>query len=145
MFLVCALTDSHRRSTDGNVYVYHRGTGKLLERLPGHTDTVNSVAWHPTNHSMFASCSDDATVRIWTPKDAARFRALNSAASAAAPLEPAPAGRAMIGARLVQPQRFGTGEGAAHDVGPSPFPWASSPGAADLELPPPSAEDMMAE
>ena len=26
---------------------------------------MNSVAWHPRNERMFASCSDDHTVRIW--------------------------------------------------------------------------------
>ena len=51
---------------DGNVYVWHRDTGTLLETLPGHGDgSVNSVAWNPTNERMFATCSDDHTIRIW--------------------------------------------------------------------------------
>ena len=38
----------------------------LLETLPGHGEgSVNSVAWNPRDERMFASCSDDHTVRIW--------------------------------------------------------------------------------
>ncbi|PWN34125.1 WD40 repeat-like protein, partial [Meira miltonrushii] len=55
-------------SEDGSIYVYHRKTGKLLDRLRGHSKgSVNSVAWHPRQHNMFASCGDDGTIRIWRP------------------------------------------------------------------------------
>ncbi|KAF9052998.1 WD40 repeat-like protein [Panaeolus papilionaceus] len=53
-------------SEDGNVYVWHRETTTLLEILSGHGEgSVNSVAWNPVNERMFASCSDDRTIRIW--------------------------------------------------------------------------------
>lgn len=52
---------------DGKVYIWQRETGQLLESLiachgPG---SVNCVAWNPTDPCMFASCSDDHTIRIW--------------------------------------------------------------------------------
>ncbi|PWN48685.1 WD40 repeat-like protein [Violaceomyces palustris] len=55
-------------SEDGLVYIWHRMTGRLIETLRGHEEgSVNAVAWHPFDHSMIASCSDDHTVRIWRP------------------------------------------------------------------------------
>ncbi|KAJ3009732.1 UNVERIFIED_CONTAM: hypothetical protein HDU68_002532 [Siphonaria sp. JEL0065] len=51
-------------SEDSNVYVWNRERGVLLERLEGHSATVNSISWN-TNLNVFASASDDCTIRIW--------------------------------------------------------------------------------
>ena len=54
-----------RPVTCPQVYIFMRSTGELLHELKGHEKTVNGVHWNPVNPHMFASCSDDATVRIW--------------------------------------------------------------------------------
>lgn len=47
------------------VYVWHRATGSLVTTLSGHAGTINAVAWSAVRRGMFASVSDDNTVRIW--------------------------------------------------------------------------------
>ncbi|KAH9079635.1 WD40-repeat-containing domain protein, partial [Lactarius deliciosus] len=55
-------------SEDGNVYIWDRERAVLLDVLTGHgSGSVNSVAWNPRNTQMFASCSDDFTIRLWEP------------------------------------------------------------------------------
>ncbi|KAJ3181606.1 hypothetical protein HDU85_003548 [Gaertneriomyces sp. JEL0708] len=41
---------------------------ELVAELPGHTDRVWSISWHPTL-PLFASCSGDKSVRIWKKDD----------------------------------------------------------------------------
>lgn len=53
---------------DQRIYVWRRDTGALLEVLSGHgAGCVNDVAWNPRELGLFASCSDDRTVRLWCP------------------------------------------------------------------------------
>ncbi|KAG9102164.1 hypothetical protein FS749_014943 [Ceratobasidium sp. UAMH 11750] len=55
-------------SEDQRIYVWRRDTGALLEVLSGHgPGCVNDVAWNPKEPGLFASCSDDHTVRLWCP------------------------------------------------------------------------------
>ena len=62
----CPRSLPHLVVLDRNIYVWRRDTGTLLEILPGHgKGSVNSVAWNPRNKGIFASCSDDFTIRIW--------------------------------------------------------------------------------
>ncbi|KIY43516.1 WD40 repeat-like protein [Fistulina hepatica ATCC 64428] len=59
---------SGSEETDAKVYMWHTETGAQLQILSGHGEgSVNAVAWNPTNERMFASCSDDRTIRIWEP------------------------------------------------------------------------------
>ncbi|GHP10286.1 hypothetical protein PPROV_000901700 [Pycnococcus provasolii] len=50
---------------DGIVYLWSRMTGELVYALHGHAGSVNAVAWCPATPHLFASASDDCTVRLW--------------------------------------------------------------------------------
>lgn len=55
---------------DRSIRVWHRDTGDELEVLEGHkAGGTNAVSWNPQDDSVFASCSDDGTVRIWEAMD----------------------------------------------------------------------------
>ena len=52
-------------SEDFNIYIWDKKENILLDKLSGHNDIINSIVWNPIRNDMFASCSDDGTVRIW--------------------------------------------------------------------------------
>jgi WD40 repeat protein len=51
---------------DCKIYIWERASNKLVSVLQGHVSTVNCIAWNNHHTHMFASASDDTTVRIFT-------------------------------------------------------------------------------
>ncbi|CAG7554579.1 unnamed protein product [Fusarium equiseti] len=51
-------------SEDGNILIWHKNTGAAVERLHGHLDRCNSVAWNPVDPYVIASCGDDGYVKM---------------------------------------------------------------------------------
>lgn len=50
---------------DGYIYIWHKETGQLIEKLLGHKNgCCTAISWSPTNPSMFASGGDDNKVRM---------------------------------------------------------------------------------
>ena len=56
-------------SEDTNVCIWNKLSGELIARLAGHYQIVNSVSWSPSNHLLFASGSDDMTVKVWSVQE----------------------------------------------------------------------------
>ncbi|OQR78546.1 F-box-like/WD repeat-containing protein TBL1XR1-like [Tropilaelaps mercedesae] len=56
-------------STDQCIHVCKLGVDKPIKTFMGHTNEVNAIKWDPQG-VLLASCSDDMTLKIWTPKDA---------------------------------------------------------------------------
>ncbi|KAG2381483.1 hypothetical protein C9374_006472 [Naegleria lovaniensis] len=52
-------------SEDSKIYIWNSKTGQLQDTLLSHINVVNCVAWNK-HQQILASCSDDATVKIWT-------------------------------------------------------------------------------
>lgn len=50
---------------EGNVVIYHRENGSVVEKLEAHKKgCCNAISWNPTNPRMFASAGDDGKVRM---------------------------------------------------------------------------------
>jgi WD40 repeat protein len=56
-------------SEDSCVYIWNKEKGEILTKLEGHTQIVNMVHWNPTDPYIFASASDDTSIRIWGLED----------------------------------------------------------------------------
>lgn len=54
-------------SEDATVAIWHREKAELIARVGtnGHNQAVNCVSWSPCDQYLFASASDDQTVRLW--------------------------------------------------------------------------------
>ena len=48
------------------ICIWSRASGDLIAKIPGHFQVVNSVSWPASNPMIFASGSDDTTVKIWS-------------------------------------------------------------------------------
>lgn len=54
------------------VFIFSLKTGKLLDKLTGHTAPISCVKFSP-NSNVLASCSWDCTVRLWNMFDSAKI------------------------------------------------------------------------
>jgi WD40 repeat protein len=53
-------------SEDATVSLWHREKGEIITKITGgHTQTINSVSWCPTDPQLFVTASDDHTLRLW--------------------------------------------------------------------------------
>ncbi|KHN85061.1 WD repeat-containing protein 26 -like protein [Toxocara canis] len=57
-------------SVDEKVHIWSHKSDRLIAKLSGHTGKVNAVAWNAVYPQMLVSCSDDTTIRVWTPFNA---------------------------------------------------------------------------
>lgn len=55
-------------STDQCIHVCKLGVDKPIKTFMGHTNEVNAIKWDPQG-VLLASCSDDMTLKIWTPRE----------------------------------------------------------------------------
>eukprot|EP00887_Chlorella_sp_A99_P006626 scaffold3.g6626.t1 len=70
-------------SSDGSPCIYDVVTGRPVERLQYHRETVRDVSWHPTL-PMIATASFDGSIVTWEPEVAGEAEAVVEEAAAAA-------------------------------------------------------------
>jgi len=56
-FIICG-------SETGTIYIFEKENGILVSQIPAHNCVVSAIAYHP-NLDMFATCSDDGSVKIF--------------------------------------------------------------------------------
>lgn len=52
-------------SEDGFVFIYHRESGRLIQKLHAHDGVVNCVNWTDAHGGLLISASDDHSLSIW--------------------------------------------------------------------------------
>lgn len=53
-------------SEDGQIYLYHRDSLNVVQRLSGHEAAVNCVSWTMHHGGLLVSVGDDKTVCLWS-------------------------------------------------------------------------------
>ncbi len=61
-------------SFDKTVCIYNLSHDRLSRDVThkGHSDSVDQLAWHPTDPELLATASGDRTVRIWEPRSSSK-------------------------------------------------------------------------
>lgn len=54
-------------SEDGRVLLWNKEFGALLGAFDAHRGNSNCVTWNPKVNTMFVTCGDDKTVKVWGP------------------------------------------------------------------------------
>ena len=52
---------------DANIYYFHAGNDKAQRIWRGHKQDINMIAWN-WESVLLASCSEDRTAMVWSPK-----------------------------------------------------------------------------
>jgi WD40 repeat protein len=48
----------------GNLFIFHKENGSLVEKLDAHNGCCSAVSWNPADPCMFATGGDDKTIRM---------------------------------------------------------------------------------
>ena len=51
-------------SDDGSLFIWHKKTGAIIERLTAHSKRCNGAMWNPVDPCMLASCSDEGPIKM---------------------------------------------------------------------------------